>query len=78
MPIRFVLRWERTECERETLVVPFAGDEVRVKLRRRPGAPVRAIDLSPEYDDLARLARATGRPLRELEREVVALVLSES
>jgi uncharacterized protein (DUF111 family) len=44
---------------------------VRVKRRLRPGVPSE-LDLSPEYEDLARLARTTGRDLRSLEREVVA------
>jgi len=76
------VRWtrtERTECAREELTVEVAGETVRVKLRRRPGAndaPSSALDLSPEHDDLARLARATGRPLRELEREAIDRALA--
>lgn len=72
--------WERTECGREELTVELGGESVRVKRRLRPGVapatPVSPADLSPEHDDLARLARATGRPLRELEREAVDLALA--
>ena len=74
------LRWspvERTECEREELAIELHGRRVRVVRRRRPGegSALAAIDLSPEHDDLAALARETGRPLRELEREVVRRLL---
>ncbi len=33
----------------------------------RPSEEITSLDLSPEFDDLARVARSTGRPLRELE-----------
>ena len=72
-------RFERTECERETLEVELLGRRVRVRRRIRPGAgpqapPVEA-DLSPEYDDLEALARETGLPLRDLERAAVEAAL---
>jgi hypothetical protein len=66
------VRWTRhtrTECARETLEVEVLGHPVRVKRRHRPGTagePARPVDLKPEYDDLVRVAQATGRPLREL------------
>ncbi|MBI5435141.1 MAG: nickel pincer cofactor biosynthesis protein LarC [Planctomycetes bacterium] len=69
-------RWravQRTELAREELEVTLDGHRVRVK--RRVREDVEAIDLSPEYDDLAALARASGRNLRELEREVVLAAL---
>ncbi|MEM7308639.1 MAG: nickel pincer cofactor biosynthesis protein LarC [Planctomycetota bacterium] len=66
------LRWtavERTECERETLRVEVLGHAVSVQVRRRPGqGEAGELDLFPEYDDLARAARAAGRPLRAVER----------
>ena len=81
------VRWsrvERTECEREERCVRLrigdADEEVRVKLRRAPGhgrghaVGATALDVSPEFDDLARIARASGLPLRELEARVLALV----
>ena len=49
----------------------FAGRRVRVKVRRRKGGAPGLADLSPEFDDLAEIARATGRPLRALEHEVL-------
>lgn len=76
------LRWsrrERTECERETIVVELYGAPVRVKRRLRPdypgASPAGERDLSPEYDDLVRLARERGASLRELERSAIAAAL---
>jgi uncharacterized protein (TIGR00299 family) protein len=77
------VRWSRlarTECAREERVVELAGHAVRVKRRVVPGRmrddEPGPLDLSPEYDDLARVARETGRPLRELEQRAVALARS--
>ncbi len=67
------IRCERTELAREELVVELHGRRVRVKRRRRPAAEPSALDLSPEHDDLAALARATGHDLRSLERAAVEL-----
>jgi uncharacterized protein (TIGR00299 family) protein len=74
------VRWtrvERTELAREELVVELRGAKVRVKCRRVPGRAVSALDLSPEHDDLAALARQTGVALRDLEREAVELALRQ-
>lgn len=71
------LRWtrvERTELGRDRLVVEVEGRAVRVKVRRVPGregAPG-DLDLSPEHDDLARLAAELGIGLREAERRASA------
>ena len=62
--------WERLELARDVVVVALHGESVRVKRRR--GGPPGPFDLSPEHEDLARLARRTGRPLRELEAEAIA------
>jgi uncharacterized protein (DUF111 family) len=71
------VRWrevERTECERDEVVVVVLEREVRVK--RRLGADVlSSADLSPEQDDLEQLARASGRPLREVGRLAVEAAL---
>ncbi|MCZ6598552.1 MAG: nickel pincer cofactor biosynthesis protein LarC [Planctomycetota bacterium] len=65
-------RFERSECERETIEVELEGRRVRVKVRRRPHTrELGPLDLSPEFDDLAGLATATGLPLRELERRAI-------
>lgn len=76
------VRWsprERSEARRETLEVELAGRSVRVVRRLRPGTtgedPLLEGDLSPEYDDLAALSRATGLPLRDLERAAVEAAL---
>src|SRR5262245_42174850 len=66
------LRCERTELGREEIVVELRGARVRVKRRRRAGEAT-VLDLSPEHEDLAALARATGIDLRSLEREAVEL-----
>jgi hypothetical protein len=77
------LRWsacERTECEREELTIQLEGRPVRVKRRLAPGAsrgsPPGPLDLSPEHEDLAALARETGRPLRALEGAAIAQALA--
>jgi uncharacterized protein (TIGR00299 family) protein len=71
--VRWSLR-ERSECARETVAVDLDGERIAVKVRRRPGIGLpRPEDFSPEHDDLARAARATGRTLRALEREAVEL-----
>ena len=65
----------RRECAREEVRVELAGRSVRVKLRRRPGLELTRLDVSPEYEDLAELARSSGRSLRELEAEAIRAVL---
>jgi uncharacterized protein (TIGR00299 family) protein len=54
---------------RETRTVSFDGDSVRVKLAVHDGVVVNA---QPEYDDVAAVARSTGRPVREVLAEAVA------
>lgn len=69
------LRWwrtERREAAREVHALELHGREVRVKVRRRPGGVgVDASDLSPEYEDLAALARAGKGSFASLEREAL-------
>lgn len=64
----------RIECDREFFSVELAGRAVRIKRRVRPAdAPEGAgFDLSPEFDDLAAIARETGQSLRELEALALA------
>jgi hypothetical protein len=68
------MRYERAEYSRETLEIELDGHPVRVVLRSAPvsDAPVGPLDLSPEFDDLAALARISGRPIRDLERRAIA------
>jgi uncharacterized protein (TIGR00299 family) protein len=66
------VRYRETAREvlaRETVVVPTAAGEIRVKVARRDGHVVNA---APEFDDCARAAAATGRPVKEIH----ALALS--
>ena len=52
------------EClSRETVVVPTAAGEIRVKVARRDGLVMNA---APEFDDCARAAAASGRPVKEV------------
>ncbi len=65
------LRTRRTECRRRTIEVELSGETVRVVLREPP-VPGLAVEISPEHDDLAALARKRNRPLAELERRARA------
>ena len=58
----------------------LAGMTVRIKRRVRPGdAPEGSgFDLSPEYEDLAAIARTTGQSLRELEALALALAAARA
>jgi uncharacterized protein (TIGR00299 family) protein len=56
-----VARLRRYELEREELVVELEGGTVRVKLGRMDG---RVVNLAPEHDDCAALARRTNRPVK--------------
>lgn len=55
----------KDELERAVVTAEVEGHEVRVKLGLRGG---RAITASPEYEDAARAARATGMPLKDVYR----------
>ena len=53
----------REVLARETVVVPTPAGEIRVKVARRDGQVANA---APEFDDCARAAAATGRPVKEI------------
>ncbi|HET6698310.1 MAG TPA: nickel pincer cofactor biosynthesis protein LarC [Nocardioidaceae bacterium] len=55
--------------EREMCTVTVAGHSVHVKLALHNGVVVNA---QPEYDDVARAAEATGRPLKDVLAEAIA------
>ena len=76
--IRFDER-TRTECAREFFIIELDGESVRIKRRIRPHAKseLSSADLSPEFDDLARLSRSSGLSVRELERRAVELALAQ-
>jgi uncharacterized protein (TIGR00299 family) protein len=58
-----VSRLRRYELEREERVVELDGGQVRVKLGRLDG---RIVNVAPEHDDCAALARATGTPVKSV------------
>lgn len=63
----------RTALEREHIEVQIAGHTVRVKIARHRG---KVVNVAPEHDDLEKLARATGRPVKLLYGEAVAAATS--
>ncbi len=74
------VRWgarERTECGRSELTLEIEGRPVRIKVRRRPSGELEALDCSPEHEDLAELARSSGRSIRSLERQAIEQALAE-
>lgn len=58
-----VARLRRYELEREERVVEVDGRPVRVKLGRLGG---RVVNVAPEHDDCAAVARATGTPVKSV------------
>ncbi len=61
----------RRALRREWREIQLADERVRVKCAYFAG---RRISAAPEFDDLSRIARRTGRPLRELRREAAAAI----
>ena len=58
-----VARLRRYELEREERVVAVDGEEIRVKLGRLDG---RVVNVAPEHDDCAAVARRLGRPVKSV------------
>ena len=58
-----VSRLHRYELDREELAVELDGGSVRVKIGRLDG---RVVNVAPEHDDCAALARATGRSVKSV------------
>jgi hypothetical protein len=58
-----VSRLHRYELERDELAVDLPGGSVRVKIGRLDG---RVVNVAPEHDDCAALARATGRSVKSV------------
>jgi uncharacterized protein (DUF111 family) len=50
-------------------VVELEGGRVRVKIGLLDG---RVVNVAPEHDDCAELARATGRPVKSIWAEALA------
>jgi uncharacterized protein (TIGR00299 family) protein len=58
-----VARFRRYELEREERVVELEGGRVRVKIGRLEG---RIVNIAPEHDDCAAIARATGSSVKSV------------
>jgi hypothetical protein len=59
----------KTALDREMRTVSVAGHDVAVKLALLDGEVLNA---QPEYDDVARVATATGRPIKQVLAEAIA------
>ena len=57
------------ELDRTSIIVQVAGRPVSVKLGLRAG---RAVTVSPEFEDAAAAARATGIPLKDVYRRAIS------
>jgi uncharacterized protein (TIGR00299 family) protein len=64
-----VSRLDRYELERVERVVEVAGSSVRVKIGMLDG---RVVNVAPEHDDCAALARSTGRAVKSVWAEALA------
>jgi uncharacterized protein (TIGR00299 family) protein len=62
-------RLDRRELEREERTVQVTGGVVRVKVGRLDGD---VVNLAPEHDDCAAVARETGRPVKSVWAEALA------
>ena len=60
---------DREILDRKEIEVTVAGQHVRIKVGYRNGNMVSA---SPEYEDAAAVARATGMPLKDVYRDALA------
>ena len=58
-----VARLRRYELEREERTIELDGHTVRVKVGRLDG---RVVNVAPEHDDCAAIARATGAPIKSV------------
>jgi uncharacterized protein (DUF111 family) len=63
----------RAELERRVVSIPVTGGTVRVKVGMLGG---RVVSAKPEHDDVAELARATGRAVRDVHHEAVGAARS--
>ena len=62
--------YAKTALDREMRTVTVDGHEVRVKVARLDGE---VLNVQPEYDDVAGVARAEGRPVKDVLAEASAL-----
>jgi pyridinium-3,5-bisthiocarboxylic acid mononucleotide nickel chelatase len=66
-------RLRRHELEREERTVDVAGGSVRVKVGRLEG---KVVNVAPEHDDCAEIARTSGRPVKAVWAEALARALA--
>jgi uncharacterized protein (TIGR00299 family) protein len=64
-----VARLDRYELDRDERIVDLAGGSVRIKVGLLDG---RVVNLAPEHDDCAALARSTGRSVQSVWAEALA------
>jgi len=64
-----VSRLDRYELEREERLVEVTGGSVRIKVGMLDG---RVVNLAPEHDDCAALAKSTGRAVKSIWAEALA------
>jgi pyridinium-3,5-bisthiocarboxylic acid mononucleotide nickel chelatase len=64
-----VSRLQRYELDREERTVELDGATIRVKVGRLDG---RVVNVAPEHDDCAALARRTGRPVKAIWAEALS------
>jgi hypothetical protein len=69
-----VSRLRRYELEREERLVELDGGSVRLKLGRLDG---RIVNVAPEHDDCAELARRTGRSVKSVWAAAMAAAPTE-
>lgn len=69
-----ISRSERWELDRRSEVVDVAGGQVRVKLGLLDGE---VVNVAPEHDDLAEVARRTDRPVSEVWRSAIGAAYAE-
>jgi len=65
-----VQRLERYELDRAIREVEIEGHTIRVKIGLLDG---RVVNVAPEHDDCAAVAAATGRPVKQIWAEALAV-----
>jgi uncharacterized protein (DUF111 family) len=65
-----VHRLERYELDRAIREVEIEGHAIRVKIGLLDG---RVVNVAPEHDDCAAVAAATGRPVKQIWAEALAV-----
>jgi uncharacterized protein (TIGR00299 family) protein len=69
-----VSRLGRTELDREERLVRLAGGAVRVKLGKLGNS---VVNVAPEHDDCAALARSSSRPVKAVWAEAIAAAVHD-